>query len=70
MLIGESCDVDIPNLSSEGIEFGDGCFDSIYSVQSSSMHSLILSFLDSEALETVIRSWRPDSSSDGDDSDN
>ena len=65
----ESCDVDVPNLSSEGIQFGDNCFHFTRSVQSSSTHSLILSSLDSEALETVIRSKGYHSSSDEDDSD-
>ena len=47
-------DVDIPQLSSNGIDFGDDCFDYTYSLQSSSTHSPISSSFDAAALENYI----------------
>ena len=48
-------DVDIPQLSSNGIYFGSNCFSYTYSLQSSSTHSLISSSFDAAALENYIR---------------
>ena len=48
-------DVDIPQLSSDGIYFGDYCFRYTYSLQSSSIHSPISSLFDAAALESAIR---------------
>ena len=47
-------DVDIPQLSSNGINFGSNCFSYTYSLQSSSTHSPISSSLDAAALENYI----------------
>ena len=47
-------EVDIPQLSSNGIQFSDGCFMCTYSVQSSSIHSLISSSFDATGLENYI----------------
>ena len=47
-------DVDIPRLSSDGIQFGGYCFDFTYSLQSSSTHSLISSSFDAAGLENYI----------------
>ena len=47
-------DVDIPRLSSDGINFGDYCFEYTYSLQSSSTHSSISSSFDASALENYI----------------
>ena len=47
-------DVDIPQLSYSGIQFGSGCFYYTYSVQSSSNHSLIMSSFDATGLEYYI----------------
>ena len=47
-------DVDIPQLSSNGIRFGDDCFYMTYSLQSSSTHSPISSSFDASALENCI----------------
>ena len=47
-------DVDIPQLSSSGIDFDVGCFLYTYSLQSSSTHSPISSSLDAAALENYI----------------
>ena len=47
-------DVDIPQLSSDGINFGDYCFSYTYSLQSSSTHSPISSSFDAAALENYI----------------
>ena len=47
-------DVDIPQLSSNGINFDDYCFLYTYFLQSSSTHSLISSSLDAAALENYI----------------
>ena len=48
-------EVDIPQLSSSGIQFDKKCFYYTYSVQSSSIHSLISSSFDARALESAIR---------------
>ena len=48
-------DVDIPQLSSDGIQFDDECFYYTYSLQSSSTHSLISLSFDATALESAIR---------------
>ena len=48
-------DVDIPQLSSDGIDFYNICFDYTYSLQSSSTHSPISSSFDASALENYIR---------------
>ena len=48
-------DVDIPQLSSSGIQLGESCFHFVYSLQSSSTHSLISSSFDATDLESVIR---------------
>ena len=47
-------DVDIPRLSSDGINCGDRCFFWTYSLQSSSTHSLISSSFDAAGLENYI----------------
>jgi len=47
-------DVDIPQLSSSGIYFGDFCFRYTYFLQSSSTHSPISSSFDASALENCI----------------
>ena len=47
-------DVDIPQLSSDGIYFDDWCFLLTYSLQSSSTHSLISSSFDATALTAYI----------------
>ena len=47
-------ELDIPQLSSDGIEFGDLCFLWTYSLQSSSIHSLISSSFDAIGLENYI----------------
>ena len=47
-------DVDIPRLSSNGIDFGFGSFLFTYSLQSSSNHSPISSSFDAAALENYI----------------
>ena len=47
-------DVDIPQLSSDGIDFGDDCFCMTYSLQSTSIYSPISSSFDASALENCI----------------
>ena len=47
-------ELDIPQLSSNGIQFGNGCFRYTYSLQSSSIHSLISSSFDATGLEYYI----------------
>ena len=47
-------DVDIPQLSSDGIQFDDYCFKYTYSLKSSSTHSLISSSFDASTLENFI----------------
>ena len=47
-------DVDIPQLSSNGIEFSSRCFYYTYSLQSSSIHSPISSSFDATGLENYI----------------
>ena len=47
-------DVDIPQLTSDGIKFGVYCFDFTYSLQSSSTHTSISSSFDAAALENYI----------------
>ena len=47
-------DVDIPQLTSSGIDFDTDCFRFTYSLQSSSTHSLISSSFDAAALENYI----------------
>ena len=47
-------DVDIPQLSSDGIKFGGYCFYYTYSLQSSSTHPLISSSFDATGLENYI----------------
>ena len=47
-------DVDIPQLSSNGINFGSNCFSYTYSLQSSSTHSPISSSFDATGLENYI----------------
>ena len=47
-------EVDIPQLSSDGIQFGDVCFEYTYSLQSSSTHSFISSSFDATGLEDYI----------------
>lgn len=51
----EYLNVDIPLLSSGGIQFGNNCFDYVYSVQSSSTHSLHSSLVDASDLDSFIR---------------
>ena len=48
-------DVDIPRLSSDGIQFDEGCFRYTYSFKSTSTHSPISSSFDAAALESFIR---------------
>lgn len=48
--------VDVPSLSSDGIEFGCSCFQYTYSLQSIRMLVLFLSYLDAIELEKAIRS--------------
>ena len=55
VIIGLLVDVDIPQLSSNGIFFGSNCFEYTYSLQSSSTHSPISSSFDASALENYIR---------------
>ena len=47
-------DLDIPQLSSSGIQFGNICFLYTYSLQSSSIHSPISSQFDASGLEDYI----------------
>ena len=47
-------ELDIPQLSSDGIQFGDVCFEYTYSLQSSSTHSFISSSFDATGLEDYI----------------
>ena len=47
-------DVDIPQLTSSGIDFDTDCFRFTYSLQSSSTHSLISSSFDAAGLENYI----------------
>ena len=47
-------DVDIPQLTSDGIKFGVYCFDFTYSLQSSSTHTSISSSFDATGLENYI----------------
>ena len=47
-------ELDIPQLSSNGIRFGSFCFQYTYSLQSSSIHSLISSSFDAIGLENYI----------------
>ena len=47
-------DVDIPQLSSDGIDFGDDCYYMTYSLQSTSIYSPISSSFDASALENCI----------------
>ena len=47
-------DVDIPQLSSDGIDFNDDCFRYTYSLQSSSTHSPISSSFDATGIENYI----------------
>ena len=47
-------EVDIPQLSSSGIQFGENCFEYTYSLQSSSTHSPISSQFDATGLENYI----------------
>ena len=47
-------EVDIPQLSSDGIQLSDYCFYFTYSLQSSSIHSLISSSFDAIGLENYI----------------
>ena len=47
-------DVDIPRLSSDGIQFGYWCFDYTYSLQSSSTHSPISSSFDATGIENYL----------------
>ena len=46
--------VDISQLSSDGIQFGNGCFRYTYSLQSSSIHSLFSLSFDAPGLEQYI----------------
>ena len=48
-------ELDIPQLSSDGIQFGSWCFLYTSSLQSSSIHSLISSSFDAPTLESAIR---------------
>ena len=56
---GQLIDVDIPQLTSDDIDFGDDCFQYTYTLQSSSTHTPISSSFDAAALESAIRrkSW-------------
>ena len=56
VMICELIEIDIPQLSSDGIGFGDDCFYWTYSLQSSSNPSSLPSSFDAAALESVIRS--------------
>ena len=47
-------ELDIPQLSTSGIQFDDGCFYWTYSLQSSSIHSPISSSFDATGLENYI----------------
>jgi len=47
-------DVDIPQLSSNGIKLGYGCFYNTYSLQPSSTHSPISSSMDAAGIENYI----------------
>ena len=47
-------ELDIPQLSSSGIQFKEAYFMHTYSIQSSSTHSLILSSFDASSLENYI----------------
>ena len=47
-------ELDIPQLSSSGIQFKEAYFRYTYSIQSSSTHSLILSSFDASSLENYI----------------
>ena len=47
-------ELDIPQLSSSGIQFDYGCFEYTYSLQSSGIHSPISSSLDAIGLENYI----------------
>ena len=47
-------ELDVPQLSSDGIQFGDLCFSLTYSLQSSSTHSPISSSFDATGLENFI----------------
>ena len=47
-------DVDIPQLTSDDIDFGDDCFRYTYSLQSSSTHTSISSSFDATGLENYI----------------
>ena len=47
-------DVDIPQLSSDGIQFDTDCFSFTYSLQSSSTHTSISSSFDATGLENYI----------------
>ena len=47
-------ELDIPQLSSSGIQFDDDCFRLTYSLESSSIHSLISSSFDAIGLENYI----------------
>ena len=53
-MIWRLIDVDIPQLTSSGIDFDTDCFRFTYSLQSSSTHSLISSSFDAAALENYI----------------
>ena len=54
-MICELIDIDIPQLSSNGIEFANDCFEYTYSIQSSSNPSYLPSSFDATALESAIR---------------
>ena len=58
-------DIDIPQLSSNEIYFGDDCFKYTYTIQSSSTHSLISSSFDATGLENYINfgTMKPSASS-------
>ena len=58
-------DVDIPQLSSSGIYFGDWCFLFTYSLQSSSTHSPLSSSFDASGLDNYINfgTMKPSASS-------
>ena len=53
-MIWRLIDVDIPQLTSSGIDFDTDCFRFTYSLQSSSTHSLISSSFDAAGLENYI----------------
>ena len=53
-MIYELIDIDIPQLASSGIEFGDWCFKSTYSLQSSSNPSPLFSSFDATELEQYL----------------